>query len=161
MTTVAEAIATLSPFPKSGSRAAATFAARLLSFYPAQTPNSPREYVTAVTALLADYPQEVVEKICDPRTGIATRCKFLPTIAEIADALGGHMLIHNRNWREEWKRQQYKPRTDKEKPTPEELERVRKIHDSLKSLGTFDPIEELRKEARAKRDADRTDGATP
>lgn len=129
--TVAEAIETLSPFPKSGSRNAATAASRLLSFYPSQTPNSPREYLAAVTALLADYPQEVVDKVCDPRTGIATRCKFLPTIAEISEELSGHMLVHNRNWREEYRRQQEAPRVEREKPTPEQIERVRKLAESV------------------------------
>jgi len=33
---------------------------------------------------MSEYPPEVIDYVCDPRTGIARRLKFLPTIAEVA-----------------------------------------------------------------------------
>lgn len=36
--------------------------------------------------MLAEYPAEVVDYVCDPRTGIPRRLKWLPTVAEIAEA---------------------------------------------------------------------------
>jgi len=33
----------------------------------------------------------VVDYVCDPRTGIARRLKFLPTIAEVAEACDAEM----------------------------------------------------------------------
>lgn len=48
--------------------------------------NDPEVYVAAAAAVLSEYPVEVVEYVCDPRTGIARHLKWLPTIAEIAEA---------------------------------------------------------------------------
>lgn len=43
-------------------------------------------YLAAAAAVLAEYPPEVVEYVCDPRTGLARHLKWLPTIAEISEA---------------------------------------------------------------------------
>jgi hypothetical protein len=40
-------------------------------------------YCAAVASVLADYSREVVERVTDPRTGIAAEMKFLPAVAEI------------------------------------------------------------------------------
>lgn len=39
-----------------------------------------------MAAILSEYPQEVVDFVCDPRTGLPRTLKWLPTIAEIAEA---------------------------------------------------------------------------
>jgi hypothetical protein len=39
-----------------------------------------------VAAILAEYPPEIVDFVCDPRTGLPRRLKWLPTIAEIVEA---------------------------------------------------------------------------
>jgi hypothetical protein len=39
-----------------------------------------------VAAILVEYPPEIVDFVCDPRTGLPRRLKWLPTIAEIAEA---------------------------------------------------------------------------
>lgn len=114
--------------------------------------------MAAVVSLLAEYPQEVVDRVCDPRTGIATACKFLPTIAELSEALKSKMFPHNKAWMAEWRRRQWEP-VNREEPTQEQIDRVRKISETLKSLGPRDPIEELRKEARRLR-ATKPQGAT-
>lgn len=146
-------------FPKAGPEPAAAAASRLLAFYPSQTPNSPKEYMAAVISLLAEYPREVIDIVCDPRRGIATRCKFLPTLAEVSEALKSEMEPHNRAWAREREKRKAAPRRTRPEPTKEERERVQKISESLKGLGSHDPIEELRKEARRLRDS-KPQGAT-
>lgn len=48
--------------------------------------NDPEIFVASVAAVLGDYPASVVERVTDPRTGLARRCNFIPTIKEISDA---------------------------------------------------------------------------
>lgn len=53
----------------------------------------PEVYAGAVIAVLADYPDDVIERVVDPRSGIPSRMNWLPTIAEIKTAcedLYGH-----------------------------------------------------------------------
>lgn len=45
--------------------------------------NDPDIYVAAITAVLAEYPEEVVKHVTDPRTGIPRKTNFLPTVAEV------------------------------------------------------------------------------
>lgn len=45
--------------------------------------NDPETYTAAITAILAEYPEEVIQHVTDPRTGIARRTNWLPTVAEI------------------------------------------------------------------------------
>lgn len=47
--------------------------------------NDPETYTAAVTAVLADYPEEVIEFATHPVTGIARVMKFLPNPAEVSD----------------------------------------------------------------------------
>jgi hypothetical protein len=46
----------------------------------------PEIYVRAVAAVLSAYPEKVVQRVADPRTGIAGQSKWLPTIAEMKHA---------------------------------------------------------------------------
>lgn len=49
--------------------------------------NNPETYCAAAAAILGDgYSREIVDYVTDPRTGIPSRLKFLPTVAEIRDA---------------------------------------------------------------------------
>lgn len=43
-------------------------------------------YAAAVQSVLMDYPRDVVEFVTDPRTGIQSKIKWLPKIAEIHEA---------------------------------------------------------------------------
>lgn len=42
--------------------------------------------------MLADYPVDVIHAVCDPRSGIASRLKWLPTIAEVKEACEREMI---------------------------------------------------------------------
>lgn len=60
---------------------------KILSCYPLAKPNDPRAYAVALTAVLDGNPQWMVERIEAPRRGIASRCRFLPTPADLTDML--------------------------------------------------------------------------
>lgn len=60
-------------------------AGHLLNLYRKGDAQDPETYVAGLAAVLSEYDPAVVDYVCDPRTGIARRLKWLPTIAEIAD----------------------------------------------------------------------------
>lgn len=68
----------------------ATFAAQraklLFGCYRKGDANDPETYTAAVTAILADYSPEVIQRVTDPRTGIPRHLKFMPNPAEVAEA---------------------------------------------------------------------------
>jgi hypothetical protein len=58
----------------------------LLSYRRDETHN-PEVYSSAVSAVLADgYSPEIVDYVTDPRTGLPSRKKFLPSVAEVREA---------------------------------------------------------------------------
>jgi hypothetical protein len=48
--------------------------------------HDPDTYAAAISAVLAEYPESVVRYVTDPRTGIPRKLKFLPSVAEVAEA---------------------------------------------------------------------------
>lgn len=48
--------------------------------------NDPETYAAAIAAVLTLYPPEIVHRITDPRTGLPSRLKFLPTVSEVREA---------------------------------------------------------------------------
>lgn len=54
--------------------------------YRKQDANDPDIYVAAVAAILNEYPPAVIDYVTDPRTGLANRLKWLPTVAEVREA---------------------------------------------------------------------------
>lgn len=66
-------------------------AGQLLSLYRRGDAQDPETYVAGLGAVLSEYPAEVIDYVCDPRTGLARRLKFLPTIAEVAEACDQRM----------------------------------------------------------------------
>jgi len=42
--------------------------------------------MAAVVAVLCDYAQEIVQYVTDPRTGLPSRVKWLPAVAEVREA---------------------------------------------------------------------------
>jgi len=48
--------------------------------------NDPETYTAAITAILAEYEPEVIQRVTDPRTGIPRQLKFMPNPAEVAEA---------------------------------------------------------------------------
>jgi hypothetical protein len=59
-------------------------ARKILSGYP-DYGKAPREYLLAVTEFIAYQIPEVQEALAHPLTGIATKCKYLPTIADLRE----------------------------------------------------------------------------
>jgi len=85
----------VSPMPRAGSlpvlpkidpEIAAQRAAILFGCYRRADANDPDVYAAAVAAILSEYDEETVIAVTDPRTGIARRSNFLPTINEIDKA---------------------------------------------------------------------------
>lgn len=64
---------------------AAEQAKRLIGCYPHARPPDPAAYAGALTDVLEQYPLGVVERCCDPRTGIVRTREFPPTVACIVD----------------------------------------------------------------------------
>lgn len=58
----------------------------LLGCYRTGDAADPAIYAGAVIAVLSDYPLEVVKAVIDPRNGIPSKSKWLPTIVEIKEA---------------------------------------------------------------------------
>jgi len=60
----------------------------LFACYRKDEAHDPQTYSAAVAAVLGDgYSREVVEYVTDPRTGIPSKQKFLPAVAEVREAL--------------------------------------------------------------------------
>ena len=78
--------------PKAEAEFATERAILLLGCYRKDDAHDPETYTMAVVAILTDYPAEVVEHATDPRTGIARKCKFLPSVAEVAEGCEGSLL---------------------------------------------------------------------
>lgn len=48
-------------------------------------------YMDAIAAVLACYPDRVIEKVTDPRYGLPCKCQWLPTVKEVKDACESEM----------------------------------------------------------------------
>lgn len=48
--------------------------------------NEPQGFAAAAATALSDYPTDIIEFITDPRTGLPSKIKWLPSIAEIHEA---------------------------------------------------------------------------
>jgi len=58
----------------------------LIGCYRRDDAADPEVYAGALVAILTGYPEEIVLTVTDPRTGIAGRSQWLPTIAEVRSA---------------------------------------------------------------------------
>ena len=58
----------------------------LFGCYRRNDANDPETYVLAVSAVLADFDEEVIERVTDPRVWIPRDLTFPPNPAEVADA---------------------------------------------------------------------------
>ena len=52
---------------------------------------NPETYAVSISMVLSEYPRAVVDLVTDPRTGIASRQNFLPTVFEVKDACEAEM----------------------------------------------------------------------
>jgi hypothetical protein len=69
-------------------------ATRLFGYYRASEANDPEMFIMGATAMLANYPEPIVMKVCDPVRGLPSTSKFLPSIAEIREACEREMVWH-------------------------------------------------------------------
>ncbi len=84
--------------------------------------------------MLADYPQEVIEEVTDPRTGLARVLKFLPAIAEIAEACEARMRPHR--YAERSRRFQHEREArDRELATPPDAKAMADLVEHLRKGG--------------------------
>ncbi len=58
----------------------------LFSCYRKDEASDPEIYSAAIAATLSDYSRLVVDRVTDPRTGVASYQKFLPAVAEVREA---------------------------------------------------------------------------
>ena len=58
----------------------------LLSCYRRDEVHSPEIYSASVASILAEWSPAVVDYVTDPRTGIASDLKWLPSVAEVRNA---------------------------------------------------------------------------
>ena len=99
--------------------------------YRKQDANDPEIYVAAVTAILSEYPDSVIETVTDPRTGLPSKIKWLPTVAEVKSECESHM--YRVRYQEAWNKRAADQAAEREasKPSPETQ---KKIGDGLAEL---------------------------
>ena len=78
----------------------AKYAKLLLGCFRTGDATDPEVYTGAVIVVLADYPDDVIEQVVDPRNGLPSRMNWLPTIAEIKSACED--LYGHRRWADQW-----------------------------------------------------------
>jgi hypothetical protein len=101
----------------------------LLGLYPAREVNNAEVYTTGMAALLAAFPTYAVRKVTDPVNGLPSKLKWLPTLAEVNEALtdakvkrgrigrnAEHVIRAHRKREEDRKREE-------SMPSPEERQR--------------------------------------
>ena len=69
-------------------KAAAHWAAQFIQLFPTTSTPLNETFIAGVTALFASYSEVVLKYACNPVSGIPSRFKFLPTIAELKTELG-------------------------------------------------------------------------
>lgn len=60
----------------------------VLSCYP-DFGKAPPEYVVNLIDVLSTYPEKTLVKLCDLRTGVVSKCPYLPTVADIVRMADG------------------------------------------------------------------------
>jgi hypothetical protein len=63
-----------------------TAATRMYACYRREDAAQAETMLDAVAAVLAEYPEEVIRLVTDPRTGLPGRMKFPPAVAEVREA---------------------------------------------------------------------------
>lgn len=104
-----------------GTQHAAKAAERLFGFYPRGAATDPEVFMTGVVQLLAAYPRAAVEAILSPLSGLPTKHKFLPSIAEIHEALEAQVAPLRRQQEREHRLRALPPPPSAPRPTLAEL----------------------------------------
>jgi hypothetical protein len=66
---------------------AATLARNLVGLYPAREVHDAKAYAAGMTAVLMAHPADFVKRVCDPARGLPSRLKWLPTLADVTEAI--------------------------------------------------------------------------
>jgi len=86
--------------------------------------NDPEIYVSAVAAILSEYPDSVIDYVTDPRTGLPRRSKWLPQPSEVADACDEQMVSARRRLADERILNEQMALRNVRRPSHDERERV-------------------------------------
>ena len=95
--------------------------------------NDPEVFTTALITLLMSYPAQVGAKLSDPKSGLAGKSKFLPTISEVREAADALMaqdhaaLKRARDWHEQLRLQRENEERENEEPWEVRQEAVARI----------------------------------
>lgn len=55
--------------------------------------NDPEVLTAAIAAVLSEYPYDVVEYVTDPRTGLPSTSKWLPSVFEVREACEQRLVM--------------------------------------------------------------------
>lgn len=87
--------------------------------------------MAAVTAILSEYPDQVIEAVTDPRTGLPSKIKWLPSVAEVKAECESHM--YRVRYQEAWDKHAIEQRSARElKKEPTETRE--KVEEGFKQL---------------------------
>lgn len=64
----------------------ASLAKNLLGYFRTGEASDPDVYTAGIIAVLSDYPIAIIRQVVDPRTGLPSKFKWLPAIAEVKEA---------------------------------------------------------------------------
>ena len=89
--------------PKATPLEALKAAKQLLDCYRTGEANNPETFGAAIAAVLSDYPLDVVQYVCDPRTGLPSSSTWMPNCAEVKAACNErvawlHKVERFQNW---------------------------------------------------------------
>jgi hypothetical protein len=68
----------------------------IMRVHPRTDVDDAEAYALAAAAILSEYPADVLIRVSDPRTGIVRRVKFLPRLAELAEACDAEISRRHR-----------------------------------------------------------------
>lgn len=118
--------------------------ALLLAAYPRANDTeqeSMRQYLLLVESFLSQYPNEVIEAMVSPRTGIIAQCIHFPTIAEMKkfcdrkwDILSPRAIADN----QEEVRQLYGPKVDPEHDAEHRARMIQNFQDLIREISGKD-----------------------
>lgn len=103
----------------------------LLGAYPGK--QAPDSYIGTLAALLCKYPKQVAIECTDPLRGVARKCKFMPTVADVVawcepetDRIYRHVARENLIEQQRLERSEREAKPDQSGSRAAMLERVRR-----------------------------------
>jgi hypothetical protein len=119
----------------------AEYARRLLAGYRSTDLIDPDGYVMVISAVFASFPETFAKRVCHPVEGLPGRLKWVPTVAEVVEALKAEdekrkAALYRARWTIE-EHERRKARREEEarlaRRTPEEKERAQQRYEQLKA----------------------------